>query len=204
MSRAQRITPDELIDDEDAPSQLTNISNKEREHLVIHAWMALSIVLKGARDVAAVATYRKTDKIVVYYAKNEPIDEDCQSHIQELSSLVRTTSTNTRISRDEFIRSYFSLVYKNLHAKYRRQLQELKYYITMKRESSKPGLFYVAATPLLLDYLNQNLKAQTPFEVVRAADESVAALSPSKNLYEGLIRIINTLKDLRSWELLPD
>ena len=74
----------------------------------------------------------------------------------------------------------------------------------MKRESSKPGLFYVAATPLLLDYLNQNLKAQTPFEVVRAADESVAALSPSKNLYEGLIRIINTLKDLRSWELLPD
>ena len=195
MSRAQRITPDELVDDYDAPSQLANISNKEREHLVIHAWMALSIVLKEARDVAAVATYRKTDKIVVYYAKNGPIDEDSQSHIQELSSLIRNTARNASVSKGELIRSYFSLVHRNLYAKYRRRLHELKYYITMKRESAKPGLFYDAPTPLLLDYLDQNLKTQTPFTVVRAADESVAALSSFKNMYDGLICIINTLKD---------
>ena len=67
LSRTQRTTPNDFAEDE--TSQLTGLSDADRERLILHSWLALSIVEKEEGDAAAVATYRKHNKIIVYYAK---------------------------------------------------------------------------------------------------------------------------------------
>jgi len=192
LSRTQRTTPDDFAEDE--TSQLTGLSDTDRERLILHSWLALSIVQKEEGDAAAVATYRKHDKIIVYYAKNCEIEDECASHINELSLLVRNSARNP-VSKDQFVRSYFGLVHRNLYAKFRRRVNGLKYFVAMQNESDRPELLYQAPTPRLLSYLSQNFTAKSPFTIKLAADECAAALSPSQNLYDGLISILTTLRD---------
>ena len=194
LSKTQRISPRQDDNEfEDGPSQFSNLDEKERRHLIIYSFLALSIVLEDQRDVAAVAVYQLPDSIQIYYAKNLEITDAFRSHVEELASLVRSTARDHSFSKDRFIDEYFTLIRRNCGKKFRKRVNDLKHHLLMKSESGLPGYFYVSSVSSLRTYLQDSSRQNVPFIICHQADLDALNLRKDKNIYAGLSYILETL-----------
>ena len=102
------------------------------KHIILYNWIALSLVRKAERDVAAIAVYQHGDGVTVYWTKNSIDDEDVQ-HAEEFGALVRRAARD-RIPQREFQTLYFGMMAKNSKPKLTRRLSD---FIAVSRKKEK-------------------------------------------------------------------
>src|SRR5438876_5830551 len=105
IHRCQRVSDIADDNEDDADSETDDIPQfsaeenaKNRIHIIIYNFLALSTVLEQSRDVGAIAVYEFPDTIRVYYSKNQLTDR-CATHVEALAELVRTTAKDPQVSR---------------------------------------------------------------------------------------------------------
>jgi hypothetical protein len=106
--------------------------NDTAKHIILYNWIALSLVRKAERDVAAIAVYQHGDGVNVYWTKNSIDDEDVQ-HAEEFGALVRRAARD-RIPQMEFQTLYFDMMTKNSKPKLTRRLSD---FIAVSRKKEK-------------------------------------------------------------------
>jgi hypothetical protein len=86
-------------------AQDNKVNTRHAKHLTVLNFLALLMVSKAARDVAAVALYRSDTGIVIYWSKNSIVQTDqitrqqnyFQFYLKQRRDVVQPTSNNTHV-----------------------------------------------------------------------------------------------------------
>ena len=207
ISRCQRMSHSSNNDDDDndksaepddslqyPPAENSNT----KTHVIIYNFLALSTVLEQSRDVGAVAVYQHPNGVRVYYSKNQ-LNDRCQRHVAQLAELIRAAAKDRRADRKETTYAYFNLMLSNASNKFKCRLHKFKDQV--RRPLADFG-FKVAQD--VVDYLKDRALSDLSVAPVNHADAEAAAHSPTKNVYEGLAVVLETLiqKSLHTSETL--
>src|SRR5579859_2324569 len=94
------------------------------KHLSLYNWIALSIVRKAQRDVAAIAVSRARRHMTVFYAKNQIEPEDVE-HAEQFANLIRNTAQK-QTGEQALSKAYFQMMLSNCTDKVLRRYGEFK------------------------------------------------------------------------------
>jgi len=98
------------------------------KHLVLHNWIALSLIREAHTHAAAIASSRFSEKSTrVYYAKNNLNSSD-EVHAQEFTELVQLGEF-IQMSIGEFQKQYFALMHKNRLTKLKHCVNYLRHFM---------------------------------------------------------------------------
>ena len=160
-------------------------TNKGRVHLIIYAFIALSLVQFGNRDVCATAVYQLEDRFEVYVSRNDGPDDRFRQVTDELVCLIRDTATNTKPDKGKFIRHYFDLIRRHCGGKLKSRISALQSELT--KHTGRIGKFVIPSLPLLKERITNYGASDPPKFHMSWGDAKAASLSPKGNLYDGLL-----------------
>jgi hypothetical protein len=187
------------------------INEREKKHLVLYNWIALSLVRAPHADVAAIAVYRFKDSrgTEVYYSKNEVKPED-ESHAQEFAALIReTASSAVRVGIHEFQSKYFQLIFNNCRGKLDRRLKDLRDIFSNRDKALRDDDGKMDMMPTYRELVVHAIRSaisenkQDPYDGRnrRRADEELLSLTKANTVYEALDRLFQSIQHYARSEL---
>lgn len=183
------------LSSEDRRSEISSMDERERKHISIFNWIALSLVCRSHADVAAVTAYKRKGGIFVYGTKNA-ITQDDMSHVNEFAHTVLQTESNAT-TLDQFKTSYFELMYKNAIPKLNRRFKELTYAFFCRDNLDDTGR-YSLQTPIdkIKNHLCSLVAEGDPLadQPDNSLDNQALLLTGKTDIHEPLLTIIESIK----------
>jgi hypothetical protein len=197
VSSADRLNKDDIDDGftDGTQSELYKDNDKCRIHLIIYAFLALSLVQNNSRDVCAVVVYQHQDGLDVHVAKNGRLEERFKEHVERVIDLVKSTAKTQLPNKRKFVNQYFECIRQFALPKLIAREKSLRHLMTSHYKDHSTE-FNIAPLSLLKDAITAY--SQVPLLCVTWGDRKVASLSSIGDVYDGLKIAISKIEPLLS------
>jgi hypothetical protein len=118
----ERSQSNSRIDEEEESVQ--EIADSSAKHVILYAFLALSLVRDAERDVAAVAVYQMKNRVHVYFTKNSLNDTDT-TMAKRLVKLICDAARDRTIESRDFHEHYFRYITESCASKFNKRFDQM-------------------------------------------------------------------------------